>query len=128
MDTQSDNKILIIDDMTTITLQMNILLSKLGYEVTICHDVSGALKTFNDGVFRYITVDLLIPTEQDGYELLKNLKNRIKSGNIDTEIVVVSARPKSEQENICKDLGADYYVEKNENWQDELTKIINRRI
>lgn len=128
MNTQDNKNILIIDDMSTITVQMNLLLSKLGYIVTICHDVASGINAFENGIFAFVTVDLLLPTEQDGYELLKNLKNKIKSDSIDTEIVVVSARPKSEQETICKELGADYYVEKNENWQEELTNIINRRI
>ena len=107
---------------------MDILLSKIGCTVTIMHDAESGLKAFDSGSFDFVTVDLLMPNEQDGYELLKNLKNRIKSGNINTEIVVVSARPRSEQENICKGLGADYYIEKNENWQDELTNIVDRRI
>lgn len=128
MDKSGNKNILIIDDTNSITVQMDILLSKIGYNVTICHDVISALDAFDNNHFAFITADLLIPTEQDGYELLKSLKNKIKSDNIDTRIIVLSARSKSEQENICKRLGADYYIEKDENWQTELTNIIDRRI
>ncbi len=122
-----NNNILIVDDMSTITTQLDILLSKLGLNVTISHNASDGLNKFEKGQFAYVSVDLLLPTEKDGYELLKNLKNTITSSNINTEIVVLSARPRKEQEDICKKLGADYYIEKNEDWQSEFTKIINKR-
>ena len=128
MNSKSNQNVLIIDDTLTTTLQLELMLRKEGYNVTTANNVVDGLKEFSSKTFDYVIMDLVVPTEEDGIDLLRNLKNCIKSGNINTVVIVMSASPKEENSMNCKELGADYYLEKNENWKTELLKIISKRI
>ena len=46
----------------------------------------------------------------------------------DTTIGVITASPRKEIENQCRMRGADFFLEKNSNWQNELVKIMKSYI
>ena len=127
--TKNINKtVLVIDDTILITTEMSIYLNKFGFDVTTANNVEDGMTCFNNGKYRFVILDLLIPTEEDGLNLLQNLKNTIKSGNMNTDIIIMSATSKNKNENKCKELGADFFVEKSSHWQNDLLNIINKRI
>lgn len=123
-----NKRILIIDDSQTVTMQLSAFLEKNGFSVDVANDVEEGLKKFSQAFYDVISIDLLIPEEKDGLDLLKTLKNKIKSDSIDTLVMVISAMPKKQKEKVCIDAGADYYVEKNENCNEEILNIINKRV
>ena len=120
--------ILIIDDSDTVTMQFQVFFEKNGMHVDIANSVEEGLKKFYEKNYDIVTIDLLMPTEDDGINLLKTLKSAVKSGNMSTIIIVVSAVSESSKKKICLDIGADDYVEKNEHCNEEILNIIKTRI
>ena len=123
-----EKNILIVDDTASTAIQIELTLKKYGHNTVIANNIDEALEIFGKKSFDIVTTDLLIPEEKDGLNLLINLKNSITSGKMNTKIIIISASSKNEYEKKCKELGADDYIEKNKNWQEELLLSINKRI
>ena len=121
----NSKNILIIDDTVSTTMQVAIQLKKQGYNTVEANNTKDGVALFENGKFDFVVSDLLMPEEKDGFNLLTNLKNLINSSNINTKIIVLSASPKKEYEEKCKKSGADYFIEKDKNWQEKLISIIN---
>ena len=69
-------------------------------------------------------MDLLIPTEREGFILLGELKRIAKRKDIKLIIGVMSVAGKKELKNEVLEKGADFYLEKTQNWQQKLTDIV----
>ena len=70
-------------------------------------------------------MDLFIPTEREGFILLTELKKMSQMYNVKTVVGVITASPRKEIEQQCKLRGADFFLEKNNDWQNQLCKIMN---
>ena len=69
-------------------------------------------------------MDLFIPTEREGFILLTELKKMAANFNIKTIVGVITASPRKETEQQCKLRGADFFLEKNNDWQTQLSEIM----
>lgn len=117
--------ILIIDDLGVITYQLSVLFKQYNYEVTTSKEIYDAIEKFKKQNFDLVIMDLFIPTEREGFILLEELKKIALSKQKPTKIGVMSASSKKEHKQMCKVKGAEFYVEKIDDWQKELYGVIS---
>ena len=70
-------------------------------------------------------MDLFIPTEREGFILLTELKKMAMASNTKTVIGVITASPRKEIEQQCKLRGADFFLEKSNDWQNALLEVMD---
>lgn len=116
--------ILIIDDLGVITYQLSVLFKQYNYEVTTSKEIYDAIEKFKKQGFDLVLMDLFIPTEREGFILLEELKKVASTKQKPTKIGVMSASSKKEHKQMCKMKGAEFYVEKIDDWQKELFGVI----
>ncbi len=116
--------ILIIDDLGVITYQLSVLFKNLGYHVIDSKEIYDAIEKFKKNNFDLVVMDLFIPTEREGFILLEELKKTSLSKPKQARIGIMSASAKKEHKQICKLKGAEFYVEKVDDWQKELINVI----
>lgn len=116
--------ILIIDDLGVITYQLSVLFKQFGLEVTTSKEIYDAIEKFKKQSFDLVIMDLFIPTEREGFILLEELKKTADNKQLKVKIGVMSASGKKEHKQLCKMKGAEFYVEKADDWQKELFKVI----
>ncbi len=73
-------------------------------------------------------MDLFIPTEREGFILLSELKKMANSMNTQTVVGVITASSRKEIEQQCLSRGADFFLEKNNDWQSQLKTIMSNYI
>ena len=73
-------------------------------------------------------MDLFIPTEREGFILLTELKKLAAASDTKTVIGVITASPRKEIEQQCRARGADFFLEKNADWQNQLYNLMNSYI
>ena len=117
--------ILVVDDLGVITYQLKVLLSKLELDVDCSQEIYDAVNKFKKRKYEYIVMDLFIPTEREGFILLTELRKLALSYNVKTIIGVITASPRKEIEQQCKARGADFFLEKNNDWQAHLLDIMS---
>ncbi len=118
------NNVLLVDNLGVITYQVQMIMERLGFQITATKDVYGALSLFEDKEFDFILMDLLIPTEREGFILLAELQNIARRKGTNPIIGVMSVAGKKELKNESLEKGADFYIEKSYNWQQRLTDIV----
>lgn len=116
--------ILIIDDLGVITYQLSVLFKQYKYEVDTSKEIYDAIEKFKKESFDLVLMDLFIPTEREGFILLEELKKISLSKQKPTKIGVMSASAKKEHKQLCKMKGAEFYIEKIDDWQKELFNIV----
>lgn len=116
--------ILIIDDLGVITYQLSVLFQQFNFEVTTSREIYDAIEKFKKQSFDLVIMDLFIPTEREGFILLEELRKVSMSKQKLTKIGVMSASPKKEHKQLCKMKGAEFYIEKADDWQKELIGIV----
>lgn len=120
--------ILVVDDLGVITYQLKVLLSKFDLEIDCSQEIYDAVNKFKKRKYAYVVMDLFIPTEREGFILLTELKKMAANFNIKTIVGVITASPRKETEQQCKLRGADFFLEKNNDWQTQLTEIMGAYI
>ena len=116
--------ILLVDDLGVITYQLKVLLSKFDLEIDCSQEIYDAVNKFKKRKYAYVVMDLFIPTEREGFILLTELKKMAANFNIKTIVGVITASPRKETEQQCKLRGADFFLEKNNDWQTQLSEIM----
>lgn len=116
--------ILIIDDLGVITYQLEVLFKQFGFEVITSKEIYDAIEKFKKQSFDLVIMDLFIPTEREGLILLEELKKVSSGKQKAVKIGVMSASSKREHKQLCKMKGAEFYIEKVDDWQKELFKIV----
>lgn len=116
--------ILIVDDLGVITYQLSVLFKQSKYEVATSKEIYDAIEKFKKQSFDMVLMDLFIPTEREGFILLEELKKISLSKQKPTKIGVMSASAKKEHKQLCKMKGAEFYIEKIDDWQKELFNIV----
>ena len=117
--------ILVVDDLGVITYQLKVLLSKLELDIDCSQEIYDAVNKFKKRKYAYVVMDLFIPTEREGFILLTELRKLAIANNVKTIIGVITASPRKEIEQQCKARGADFFLEKNNEWQASLLNIMS---
>ena len=117
--------ILVVDDLGVITYQLKVLLSRFEYDVDCSQEIYDAVNKFKKRKYEYVVMDLFIPTEREGFILLTELKKLASSYGKKTVIGVITASPRREIEQQCRVRGADFFLEKNSDWQNSLCNIMD---
>ena len=120
--------ILVVDDLGVITYQLKVLLSRYEIDVDCSQEIYDAVNKYKKRKYNYIVMDLFIPTEREGFILLTELKKLSNQFGINTVIGVMTASPRKEIEQQCRLRGADFFLEKNNDWQSNLVEIMNEYI
>ena len=120
--------ILVVDDLGVITYQLKVLLSQLEIDVDCSQEIYDAVNKFKKRKYAYVVMDLFIPTEREGFILLTELRKLALAFNVKTIIGVITASPRKEIEQQCKLRGADFFLEKNNEWQANLLKTMGEYV
>lgn len=119
-------KVLIVDDLGVITYQLGVMFRNMGYDVTIAKEIYDAITKYKKDSFKLVIMDLFIPTDREGFLLLDELVKMSKIKNGGTTIGVMTASSKKEHRQLCMKKGADFYIEKVEDWQNELIEYCEK--
>ena len=117
--------ILVVDDLGVITYQLKVLLSRFDYDIDCSQEIYDAVNKFKKRKYEHVVMDLFIPTEREGFILLTELKKLALSYEKNTVIGVITASPRKEIEQQCRARGADFFLEKNSDWQNSLCNIMD---
>lgn len=120
--------ILVVDDLGVITYQLRVLLSRYEMDVDCSQEIYDAVNKFKKRTYSFVVMDLFIPTEREGFILLTELKKLSNQLGVNTVIGVMTASPRKEIEQQCRLRGADFFLEKNNDWQANLVEIMNEYI
>jgi len=120
---KNPNNVLVVDDLGIVTIQMESLLKKLGFEVTVSKELFDAIEKYKAQDFGYAIVDLFLPTEREGFILIDEIKKMSLLCKLNTKILVMTASNKKEHKEKCMSRGADYYIEKIPGWQKKIVQI-----
>ncbi|MBQ2870551.1 response regulator [bacterium] len=123
---QEEKKVLIVDDLGTITYQLSILLSKNGYSTVCSNEIYDAIAKFKKQHFDIVIQDLFIPTDREGFLLLDELIKLNEYKMPRSTIGIMTASNKKEYKIACKERGADFYVEKVDTWQKNVIDMCQR--
>lgn len=116
--------ILVIDDLGVITYQLSVLFKQYNFDVVTSKEIYDAIEKFKKQNFDLVIMDLFIPTEREGFILLEELKKITMGKQKPTKIGVMSASAKKEHKQMCKMKGAEFYVEKIDDWQKDLLGMV----
>ncbi len=116
---------LIIDDLGVITYQLKVLLEKFKYDIDVSHEIYDAVNKYRKRNYEFVIMDLFIPTDREGFMLLSELRKIADNTGRRPTIGVMTASNKKELEHICKNRGADFFLEKSADWQQRLYSVIN---
>jgi DNA-binding response OmpR family regulator len=100
-------RILLVEDDTSIVIGLRMNLEREGYEVELAEDGDTALQLVREGDFDLVLLDVMLP-KRNGYEVLDALR---KEGNL-TPVLMLSARSAEMDKVMGLDLGADDYIPK----------------
>ncbi len=125
-DEENPKSVLIVDDLGVITYQLSVLFRNLGYDVTIAKEIYDAITKYKKCHFKLVIMDLFIPTDREGFILLDELVKLSKISDSNTIIGVMTASSKKEHRQLCMKKGADFYIEKIEDWQSELIEYCEK--
>ena len=125
---QTGPAILVVDDLGVITYQLKVLLSQFDIDVDCSQEIYDAVNKYKKRKYAYVVMDLFIPTEREGFILLTELKKMAQINNVETVIGVITASARKEMEAQCRARGADFFLEKNSDWQQQLCKIMSEYI
>ena len=117
--------ILVIDDLGVITYQLKVLLSQFDLDIDCSQEIYDAVNKFKKRKYLYVVMDLFIPTEREGFILLTELKKMAAMTGTKTIVGVITASPRKEIEQQCRARGADFFLEKNNDWQNQLINIMD---
>ena len=122
-DEQNLDKVLLIDDLGVMTYQLEVLFKRIGFSPIVSKEIYDAIDKFKKNEIKIVIMDLFIPTEREGFILLDELIKIIKYNNLNTKIGIITASNKKEHKLTCLNKGANFYMEKTDNWQKTLMEL-----
>ncbi len=107
------NKILIIEDEENVSHIIKAYLEKEGYGVTCCNTGLEGLRTFMEGSFQLIILDLMLP-DISGEEVCRRIREKSNENNSEfmVYIFMLTAKGSINDRISGYDLGADEYLVK----------------
>jgi DNA-binding response OmpR family regulator len=100
-------KLLLADDEKQLTDALFVILKQNNYAVDVVHNGEDAFDYAQTGVYDLIILDVMMP-KMDGFTVLKKLRTR----NINTPVLVLSAKSEVDDKVNGLNLGADDYLTK----------------
>ena len=100
-------RILVVEDDTSIALGLEDDLSLEGYEVEVARDGEAATNRAREGSFDLILLDVMLP-KKDGFEVCRELRRH----GLKTPIIMLTAKAHEAEKVMGLELGADDYVTK----------------
>jgi DNA-binding response OmpR family regulator len=100
-------RVLVVDDEVRLAEALRQGLERRGYDTTVVHDGNAAFTRAKAGGFDLILLDLMIPG-MSGYRVLEALR----AADVDTPVLMLTAKDGEYDEADALDLGADDYVTK----------------
>ncbi len=116
--TLNKGNILLVDDEENLHETLRLNLEMEGYEVTSAFNGTQALKAISNGYFDLIVLDVMMP-EVDGITVAET----IRINNLDTPILMLSARNTSADKVLGLKKGADDYLTKPFNLEELLLRV-----
>lgn len=123
---ETGKPVLIVDDLGVITYQLGVMFRNMGYEPVIAKEIYDAITKYKKQYFPLIIMDLFIPTDREGFILLDELVKLSKMNGSNTTIGVMTASSKKEHRQLCMKKGADFYIEKVNDWQNSLLEYCEK--
>ena len=123
---ENKDAVLIVDDLGVITYQLGVMFRNIGYDVVIAKEIYDAINKFKKREYKMVVMDLFIPTDREGFLLLDELVKLSKMADSSTIIGVMTASSKKEHRQMCLKKGADFYIEKVDDWQNELVQYCEK--
>ena len=123
---ETGKPVLIVDDLGVITYQLGVMFRNMGYEPIIAKEIYDAITKYKKQHFPLIIMDLFIPTDREGFILLDELVKLSKINGYNTTIGVMTASSKKEHRQLCMKKGADFYIEKVDDWQNSLIEYCEK--
>ena len=115
---EKNASILLVEDEENLQEALKLNLELEGYEVTCVGDGASALKKVKEEYFDLILLDVMLP-ELDGFDVSEN----IRLNNIETPILILSARAGSADRVTGLKKGADDYLTKPFNLEELLLRV-----
>ncbi|MGR9048753.1 response regulator transcription factor [Halobacillus faecis] len=103
----SKPSILVVEDETKIARVLELELEYEGYQVTKAHDGMEGLRLYREKEWDLLLLDIMLP-DLSGTDLLK----RIRSGDEETPVIMLTAKDSVKDKVTGLDLGANDYVTK----------------
>lgn len=100
-------RILIIEDEPSLTDVLESRLKKEKYIIDVSHDGEDGLLLALTGIYDLIILDVMLPN-LDGFEILKEIRNN----NVDTKVILLTAKSLLEDKLIGFENGANDYLTK----------------
>ncbi|GCD77571.1 hypothetical protein JCM31826_10530 [Thermaurantimonas aggregans] len=107
--TNSDIKILIVDDEPAIIMSLDFLIRKAGYQLFIARNGQEALDIAASEHPHIAVLDIMMP-DVDGFEVCRRIKAQPDTS--DVRIIFLSAKSKQEDVERGLAMGADFYITK----------------
>lgn len=102
-----NEKILIVDDETSIVTLLKFNLEKAGFITDVSYDGLDAVRKAEKNNYDFIILDLMLP-EMDGIEVCKHLRRN----QIDIPVLMLTARDEEFDKVLGLEIGADDYLTK----------------
>ncbi len=112
-----NNKLLLIDSDTQLTMKLKVYFENEGYQVTICHDSIKGLMLAKDSCYSLVIIDIMLP-KLDGFDVIKRLR---ATSNL--PIVVLTNRDEHFDRIYALEIGADDYLSKSINQRELLARL-----
>ncbi len=119
--------VLVVGLLGIINYQLKTMLKRNGYEVSVVKTAEEAVQEFQKNDYKKIVIDLLMPTEFEGFRVLNEIKKIAILCNMQFDIVVM-ANPTTNQEKLQSEAtihGADYFLVRSNGWHNDLLDYIN---
>jgi CheY-like chemotaxis protein len=121
-----EDSVLVVDDLVMVTYQLSMLLSKMGYKVTLARSAPEAISLLKRNQYKYILMDFYMPEKEDGMLLLNSINTKITQEKSDTKVIIMSGMADAKSVEYCLNNGAHSFVEKNEDWKKEITACLTK--
>ena len=115
---EKKGNILLVDDEENLHEALKLNLEMEGYEVTSAYDGNQALKAINNEYFDLIVLDVMLP-HLDGISVAET----VRVNNLDTPILMLSAKSTSADKILGLKKGADDYLTKPFNLEELLLRV-----
>ncbi len=120
----SEAKILIVDDLELSTYQLTALLRKIKVVPIIAHTKEDAISEIKKQKFDFIFVDLFLPDQQDGLDVMKFANAYREEKDLNYKVIAISGTDDLSLVSDCFEIGVDEFVSKSSRWHDQVLKIV----
>lgn len=126
LESENATSILIVDDLELSLHQLNLLLTKSGYNVHVARSCEEAIQQYKKTDYQFVLLDLFLPEPEDGLNLLDVISKTEKTGQNQTQIIIISGTDSKELINECYKRGANEFITKSPDWHKSILRYIRQ--